>query len=416
MRETETKIEVVNVPIASLKPATYNPRKFTESEYNDLKESISRFGVIDPIIVNHAQGRENIVIGGHFRLRVAKDLGYKAIPVVFLNIPDLKKERELNLRLNKNLGNWDFDFLKDFDEDVLKDVGFDSAELDDIFKIESSPKDDDIPEPKQTNVKIGDVFKLGEHRLMCGDAAKRDDVEKLMQDDKADMVFTDPPYGIDYGKKNRFLNSFQPSGRNLKDIANDTIGKDELFKMLVSAFSLAREYGHDHCSFYVTAPQGGELTLMMMMMMIASELPTRHVLIWKKNTQNFSLGRLDYEYKHEPILFAWKKNHKFYGCGEHKSSVWEIPKPTKSELHPTMKPVALIENALLNSSQRGEICLDLFGGSGSTLIACEKTNRKCRMMELDPVYCQVIVERWEQFSGKKAVQINEQSEIKSKAA
>jgi site-specific DNA-methyltransferase (adenine-specific) len=223
-----------------------------------------------------------------------------------------------------------------------------------------------------------------------------------MDSEKADMVFTDPPYGVDYGEKNRFLNSFQKAGKNLKDIANDMLGKDELLDFLTKAFTLAYEQGADHCSYYVTAPQGGELGLMMMMMMMMmSGLPTRHVLIWNKNRQNFSLGRLDYEYKHEPILFTWKKTHKFYGKGQFKSSVWDIDKEQKCDLHPTMKPVALIENALLNSTEAGNIVLDLFGGSGSTLIACEKLNRKCRMMEIDPCYCDVIIERWEKFTGKK---------------
>lgn len=221
---------------------------------------------------------------------------------------------------------------------------------------------------------------------------------------RADMVFTDPPYGVDYGAKNRLLNSFQPSGRKVRDIANDMLGKDELLDMLVKAFTLANEYGQDYCSYYVTAPQGGELGLMMMMMMM-SGLPVKHVLIWVKNRPNFSLGRLDYEYQHEPILFTWKHTHNFYGGGI-KKSVWEIDKELKCDLHPTMKPIALMENALVNSSKRNDIVLDLFLGSGSTLIACEKTNRICYGMEIDPVYVQTIIDRYEKFSSKKAEKIN----------
>lgn len=227
-----------------------------------------------------------------------------------------------------------------------------------------------------------------------------------MDGKKADMAFTDPPYGVDYGAKNRFLNTFQPAGRRLEDIANDMLGKDELFDFLVKAFTLAYEVGADHCTYYVTAPQGGELGLMMMMMM--SGLPTKHILIWNKNKQNFSLGRLDYEYKHEPILYTWKEKHKFYGGGQFTNSVWDIAKESKCDLHPTMKPVALIENAILNSSQRDELCLDLFLGSGSTLIACEKTNRICYGMEIDEHYCDVIIDRFEKFTSKKAVKIQEE--------
>lgn len=237
---------------------------------------------------------------------------------------------------------------------------------------------------------------------MCGDSTNADDVGKLMDGKKADMVFTDPPYGVDYAKKNIFLNSFQPCNRNLRDVANDMLGKDELLSFLVKAFTLGCEYGEDHCSYYVTAPQGGELGLMMMMMMM-SGLPTRHVLIWNKNKQNFSLGRLDYEYKHEPILFTWKKTHLFYGNGEHKNSVWDIDKVSKCDKHPTMKPVPLIVNAILNSSQDGEDCWDLFLGSGSTLIAAEQTNRICYGMEIEPLYVDVSVKRWEEYMGEKAV-------------
>jgi len=164
---------------------------------------------------------------------------------------------------------------------------------------------------------------------------------------------------------------------------------------LLNAFTLANEYGHSHCSYYVTAPQGGELGLMMMMMMMMmSGLPAKHVLIWNKNRQNFSLGRLDYEYKHEPILYTWKEKHNFYGKGKFKNSVWDISKELKCDLHPTMKPVALIENAILNSSLSNCIVLDSFLGSGSTLIACEQTNRICYGMEIDPIYIDVILRRY----------------------
>jgi len=398
-------LKVVEIPISKLKSAKYNPRKWSEKAISDLRNSIKEFGMVDPLIVNSAPKRKNIIIGGHFRNKIAKDLGYKTVSVVYINIPNIEKERKLNIRLNKNLGEWDFDLLSEFDEGLLKDIGFDSKELNNIFQLEPNAKDDIVPDPpKKAKSKLGEIYQLGRHRVMCGDSTKKEDVEKLMNGKKADMVFTDPPYGVDYGKKNRFLNSFQKAGRNLKDIANDTIGKDELFTMLNKTFTLVNEYGQDWCSYYVTAPQGGELGLMMMMMMM-SGLPTRHVLIWNKNRQNFSLGRLNYEYKHEPILFSWKKTHKFYGGGQCKSSVWDIDKELKCDKHPTMKPVALIENAILNSSQRGEIIGDFFLGSGSTLIAAEKTNRICYGMEIDPIYVDVIIKRYQDYTGKKAIKL-----------
>lgn len=390
--------------IDDLIPYKSNPRQMTEKQVKDLRNSLERFNLVEIPAIN----TDNKIIAGHQRLKILQVLG-RGKEEIDVRVPNRKLTQgefeEYLIRSNKNLGEWDFDLLCNFDEAVLLDVGFESVELDNIFQLDNGKDPDDVPEARQTDIKLGDMFSLGEHKLLCGNATKRNDVERLMGGEKAEMVFTDPPYGVNYGKKNRFLNSFQPSGRNLTDIANDFLGKDELFDMLVKAFTLANEHGQDHCSYYVTAPQGGELGMMMMMMMM-SGLPIKHVLIWNKNRQNFSLGRLDYEYKHEPILFTWKKTHKFYGNGQFRSSVWDINKETKCKLHPTMKPVALMENAILNSSQRNEIILDLFGGSGSTLIACEKLNRRCFMLEIDPVYVQTIIDRWQAFTGNKARQIN----------
>jgi DNA modification methylase len=399
------KIKIEYVPIAGLKASEYNPRKISPKVKSDLIKSIQTFGMVDPIIVNAAPARKNIVIGGHQRLACAIELGHDTMPVVYVNIPDINKEQELNLRLNRNIAEFDLDLLANISESILKDVGFESIELDKIFQLDAKTEDDNVPAESPARAKLGDIWLLGRHKVMCGDSTKREDVDRLMNSKKADIVFTDPPYGVSYGDKNKFLNSFQPSGRNLKDIANDMLGKDELLDFLIKAFTLAYEYGEDHCSYYVTAPQGGELGLMMMMMMMMSGLPARHVLIWNKNRQNFSLGRLDYEYKHEPILYTWKKTHKYYGNGECKNSVWDIDKELKCDIHPTMKPVALIQNALLNSSQRDEICLDLFLGSGSTVIACEKNQRICYGIEIDPHYVDVIIARWEQFTNKKAIKL-----------
>src|SRR3990167_6140606 len=293
-------MKIVEVKTGDLVPAQYNPRKWPEKEIKDLTASIKEFGLVDPLIVNSAKERKNVVIGGHFRLWIANNLGYKTVPVVYVNIPDLKKEQELNLRLNRNLGQWDWDLLAKFDEELLLDVGFESVEIDRILK-GGIEEDDFDAEAEATNIKKpkskrGEIYQLGVHRLMCGDATNKEDVAKLMDGKKADMVFTDPPYGVDYGAKNRFLNSFQSAGRNLTDIANDALSKDELFEILTKAFTLANEHGENHCSYYVTAPQGGELGLMMMMMMMNSGLLVRHVLIWVKNHANFSLGKLDYEY------------------------------------------------------------------------------------------------------------------------
>lgn len=222
---------------------------------------------------------------------------------------------------------------------------------------------------------------------------------------KADMVFTDPPYNVAIGDKNKFLTQFRKGGVT-ENIMGDAGMTDEEIseKLWLPAFENMLHVANDNCSIYVTMPQGG-LHMMMMMMIDKAGWQVKHELIWVKNNATFSMNRLDYDYQHEPIMFGWNKSHKKIGKGQFNKSIWTIDKPMKSELHPTMKPIALIENALLNSSEENDTILDIFGGSGSTLIACEQTNRLCRMMELDPKYCDVIIKRWETLTGKKAVLI-----------
>ena len=219
------------------------------------------------------------------------------------------------------------------------------------------------------------------------------------------MVFTDPPYGVAIGDKNATLqkvNKPSSSGVITRNIENDTLGADELYEMLKGAFINARESCKDDASYYVTSPQGGSLGLMMMMMRDAG-LEVRHVLMWEKNAATFSLGRLDYDYQHEPIFYTWTKSHHNYRKGENRTTVWKYDKPHKCDLHPTMKPVALVANAIMDGTKEGDVVLDLFGGSGTTLIASEQTKRKCLMMELDPHYCDVIIKRWENLTGQTAM-------------
>lgn len=401
--------------LSELIPSEYNPRKATEKQAKDLSKSLEKFDLADPIIIN----TDNHVVGGHFRLRILKDKGEDI--EVDVRVPNRKltdkEERELNIRLNKNTGQFDYELLANFNEELLLDTGFESVELDKIFQLDTDKTEYDFDADaeaekiKKCTVKKGDLYQLGDHRLMCADATSKEDVERLMVGEKADMVFTDPPYGVSYGvdnnkiKKEKGDRAFHWSKtRKNSQIQNDNKSAKELSESLWRpAFKNMYEYAQDHCSFYMTMCQGGDQ--MMMMMMMSEHWNIKHELIWLKSSPVFSMGRLDYDYQHEPILYGWKKTHKFYGGGQFKKSIWEIAKPSKSELHPTMKPIALIENALLNSSKRGDIVLDLFGGSGSTLIACEQTNRKCMMMEIDPLYCQVIITRWETLTGKKEVKL-----------
>lgn len=220
------------------------------------------------------------------------------------------------------------------------------------------------------------------------------------------MVFTDPPYGVAIGDKNKALNKVQKSERQTENIIGDTLSTDELYELLKSVFINIRENAEDDCSYYVTSPQGGEIGLMMMMMRDAG-LPVRHNLIWEKNTATFSMRRLDYDYQHEPIFYTWTKKHNYYGKGKYKTTVWKFDKPRKCDLHPTMKPIELVAEALLNSSLKDDIVFDFFGGSGTTLIACEQMGRKCCMMEKDPKFVDVILDRWETMTGQKAVRIEE---------
>jgi DNA modification methylase len=245
---------------------------------------------------------------------------------------------------------------------------------------------------KVWRVTLGDLWQIGEHRLLCGDSTKKEDVGRLMGEIKADMVFTDPPYGVSYADKNKYLNAISRGNCIQTKIEGDHKSVEQLADdVIYPAFCRVKEILAERSSYYITAPQGGDLLMMMMMMMQKAGLILRHMIIWVKN--NHVLGRTDYNYKHEPILFGWLKVHDFYGLGEFKFSTWEIDKPLKSDLHPTMKPVELIVNAIMNSCPEGGVMADLFGGSGSSMVASENTKRKCRMIELTPGYCAVILQR-----------------------
>lgn len=396
-------LKIEYIEISKIKPYERNARKHEDFDIDAIAKSIEKYGFDDPIGI---WGADNIIVEGHGRLLAAKKLGINEVPIIRLDHLTEKERREYALVHNKvaELSDWDFDLLADelegLDFDGF-DFGFDLPGEDEAEIVEDkAPEVDEAKEPK---AKLGDIYQLGRHRLMCGDSTSADDVAKLMDGQKADMVFTDPPYNVDYSGKNEFLNNADKGNCIQKPIENDSFQTDEEVseKLWKPAFKNMRENAESHCSIYVTMPQGG--AHMMMMMMCAASWQVKHELIWVKN--NHVLGRTDYFYKHEPILFGWADTHKFYGKGKYNKSVWEIDKPLKSDLHPTMKPIELIANALQNSSKENDNILDLFGGSGSTLIACEQLDRTCYMMELDPHYVDVIIERWEKFTGEKAVKV-----------
>jgi len=401
---------IETLPITDLLPADYNPRKDLkpgDPEYDKLKRSIETWGYVEPIIFNRQTKR---VVGGHQRLKVLSEMGHTEAECVIVDLNETQ-EKLLNVALNKVGGDWDIPKLKSLFEEMsngegiefLTITGFDLPEIKDLLAPAVAVQEDvnfDIDAAtesaaKSTTVKPGQIYALGKHRLMCGDSTNKDNMAALMDGEKADMVFTDPPYGVAIGTKNRTLKAVTGNkGGITEDIAGDTLPPKELYAMLLSAFANVRSHINDNCAVYVTAPIGGEIGYATQEMMRDAGLAVRHILIWVKNSATFSLGRLDYDYQHEPILFTWAKTHKRPMKGEHRTSVWQIDKPRSSKLHPTSKPIELVANALLNSSDRGDVILDPFGGSGTSIVACEQTGRACRMMELSPQYCQVILDRW----------------------
>src|SRR3989304_2881075 len=330
-------MEIIQVKVSELKPAEYNPRRLTKEQHAQLTESIKKFGLVDPIIANKHAGRENNIVGGHMRWRIAGEMKMETVPVFYVDL-DEEQEKELNIRLNKNLGEFDFDMLANgFSEAMLKDVGFTDAEFG--FNMGGSEKDDEVPEvPVEPISKLGDLYELGEHRVLCGDSTQPEAVLKLMDGKKADMGLTDPPYGGNYGVNNKSLRAQKgdkafhwSKTRENSQIVGDDKSAQELAELLWRpSFKNLYENSNDDCSFYMTMCQGGDQMMMMMMMMMSEHWQIKHELIWVKSSPVFSMGRLDYDYQHEPILYGWKKKHNWYGQGKFLKSIWEIPKPIKS--------------------------------------------------------------------------------------
>lgn len=402
-------MKVVERKIEELIPYARNPRK-NDAAVDKVAASIREFGFKVPIVVDGG----GVIVAGHTRLKAAEKLGMETVPCVIAD--DLSEEQIKAFRLADNktaeYAEWDFELLDEELQDIcdidMSEFGFDASFVEE--EQEAHEDEYDFKDTVEHRANYGDVFQLGEHRLMCGDSSSVDDADKLFGNVKAKMVFTDPPYGVAIGDKNKALNAVQPSGRQTENIMGDTLGTEELYELLKGAFTNLRAHCDEDCSYYVTSPQGGEIGLMMMMMRDAG-LEVRHNLIWEKNTATFSMRRLDYDYQHEPIFYTWTKKRNFYGKGQYKTTIWKFDKPRKCDLHPTMKPVELVAEALLNSSLENDPVFDIFGGSGTTLIACEQLKRRCYMMERDPKFVDVIIDRWETLTGKKAQLINEKENM-----
>jgi len=394
------------IKTATLKLNPNNPRDITPEKFGALKRSIKDFPkmmVLRPMVVDKA----GTVLGGNMRLKAITELGMKEIPDDWvIRAEKLSKSEQRRFLAVDNLeyGSWTDDFANEYDLSELKDWGFDEKDLDISFD-EDENLEDAEPQPDKANelqqqwkTERGQVWRLGEHRLMCGDSAWGKDVDKLLAGEKADCMFTDPPYGVSYGDKNGFLNAVSPANRIQKPIENDQLSPEECLELWTKAWLQAERVLKSGGVFYICSADS-DLMMMMMMSITNAKLLLKQSLVWVKN--NIVLGRRDYKCKHENILYGWKggAGHNFYGeAGA--PSVWEFDKPHSSKLHPTMKPIELVEHGIRNSSKPNEIIYEPFSGSGTCLIACEQLHRKCRAMEIDPGYVAVALQRWADATGK----------------
>lgn len=413
-------IDLIEMNTGQIAGLPSNPRQWTKAQLDNLKASIEETPELleaRGCIVDYHEGKY-VCLGGNMRYAACKALGMSELPCYV--VPEgttILKKKEIVAKDNGSFGDWDYDALAnkwgDLDlagwgVSIPPEWGAAAADAAETDSRVGQAKDDEFDEKEaqiEKKCSKGDIWRLGEHRLMCGDSTDEAAIKRLMDGDKADMVFTDPPYGVSIGDKNAALNSVQKAGRCCKNIENDTLSADELYPILVKAMTNARLSCKEDACYFVTSPQGGELGLMMMMMMKDAGLPVRHMLIWEKNSATFSLGRLDYDYQHEPIFYTWTKKHHNYRKGQYRTTIWKYDKPRKCDLHPTMKPVELVANCLNDATKAGDIALDVFGGSGTTMIACEQLGRRARLIELDPHYCDVIIARWEKFTGMTAEKI-----------
>jgi DNA modification methylase len=407
MKTAEQFSPVVQMwPVDRLIPYIRNARTHSHEQIAQIAASIAEFSFTNPILV----GPDSIIIAGHARLQAARKLGMTEVPVIVLDHLTETQRRALVLadnRLALNAG-WDEEMLRvelesiredDFDLDLL---GFTDDELEDLLRepeqvVAGNTDEDAAPEAPETAVTVpGDVWVLGDHRLLCGDATQIEAVEKVLAGGLADLTWTDPPYNVNYGQTMK-----DKLRGNQRRIANDDLGDD------------FGPFLRDSCVNILAVTKGAVYICMSSSELHTLEKAFREAgghwstfVIWAKNT--FTMGRADYQRQYEPILYGWKEGTDHYWCGARdQGDVWFVKKPVANDLHPTMKPVELVERAIRNSSKSRDTVLDPFGGSGSTLIACEKTGRQARLIELEPKYCDTMIRRWQEFAGKEATLAND---------
>jgi DNA modification methylase len=387
------KLKITYVPTESLIPYARNAKVHPPEQISQIAGSLKEFGFINPVIVD----KGNAIIAGHGRVLAAQKIGLTEVPTLsaeHLTTAQVKAFRLADNRIAQN-GSWDDELLK-IELQELDDLGIDLLTLgfdeDDLPKDEGNPGNgdpDDVPEtPKDVWVKPGDMFELGNHRLLCGDSTKREDVDRLMNGEKADMVFTDPPYGVAYKGKTK----------DALEIESDDVSPEKLAAMNEQWFDRVDEVAKEGAYLLATVPARPWHFI------FAGDWQRRgwlrQIMVWNKSAM--VLGHSEYHYKHEPILFGWKPGgSRLKNADRTKTTVWDFDKPSANREHPTMKPVDMWCYGVSNHTKSGDLLYEPFGGSGTTTIACEKTGRRCFSMEIDPQYVQVILERWAKFSGKQ---------------
>ncbi len=437
-------LKIVEVPINELRLSEYNPRKHSAEQAEQLKESIKRFGLVDPILCNNHEDRHDIVIGGHFRVKIAKELGFTEMPVVYIDIPDINKEKELNIRLNKNTGEFDLELLAQFDESFLSDIGFNSEELDDIFPTEPNTEVFDLKKElekldiKEVSIQPGDIYELNGSRLMCGNSTVEEDVLKLMENERADMCLTDPPYLLDYlkgktknkdgitegfgAKKNRVYIGTEELPDNFTELwmANiHKVAKDDFSIIVYENWKNVRIIWNEMEKYW----------------------KVKNMLIWHLNNrvQGFAASRkffnkydiamvgtsenkeaeiedegelLENEYETALYAISGKPHWESYEAGKKICPTDFIEFKSADEKSSGQgiifgtKPVEILIPYIKVLTKRGDLIIEPYGGSGSTLIASIKMNRRCYIMEKQPIYAEVILKRWEKETGQKPVKIN----------
>jgi DNA modification methylase len=384
---------IQNVPINTVKANPNNPRIIKDDKFAKLVKSINEFPQmlkLRPIVVND----DMVVLGGNMRLKACKEAGLKEIPIIKASELTEQQQKEFIVKDNVGYGEWDWnDLANNWDADQLQDWGLDIPGFD-AEVLEAEEDDFAVPDGGiETDIVLGDLFEIGEHRLLCGDSTDSDQVALLMNGQKADMVFTDPPYNVDYGNikhpkfKQRAIENDNMSGEDFKTFCQGFVSNIVLF-----------------CDGIVYCWAGPGKDGRIMFTVLDENLHNSTMIVWNKD--QFTLGRGKYQNKHEVCWFGWNKSGSTFTEDRTLTNVWDFDRPKKSELHPTMKPIQIVENGLNHSSKKGDIILDLFGGSGSTMVGSHQLLRKGYLMELDPKYCQVIVDRMRKLDPTLVIKKN----------